>query len=103
MWPWSAGRSRLAAFKEGCLALLDEVAAGGIELIVTKRGRPVARVVPIVEASERDAEILARLRAGTRTLVADDVLLRPSSDAAPWKALVKKGAARRSRRPGQGA
>jgi prevent-host-death family protein len=33
-------------FKARCLALLDEVAESGAELVVTKRGRPVARVVP---------------------------------------------------------
>lgn len=37
-------------FKARCLALLDEVAEGGGELVVTKRGRPVARVVPVDEA-----------------------------------------------------
>jgi prevent-host-death family protein len=34
-------------FKTHCLALLDEVAETGREIIVTKRGKPVARVVPI--------------------------------------------------------
>ncbi len=33
-----------AKFKEQCLALLDQLDADG--LIVTKRGKPVARVVP---------------------------------------------------------
>ena len=33
-------------FKARCLALLDHVAETGEPLIVTKRGRPVARVVP---------------------------------------------------------
>jgi prevent-host-death family protein len=33
-------------FKARCLALLDRVAASGEPLLVTKRGRPVARVVP---------------------------------------------------------
>jgi prevent-host-death family protein len=32
-------------FKAKCLALLDEVAATGEEIIVTKRGKPVARLV----------------------------------------------------------
>jgi prevent-host-death family protein len=36
-----------AVFKSKCLKLLDRVAAGGEPLIVTKRGRPVARVLPI--------------------------------------------------------
>lgn len=45
-----AKRTRTVAagqFKARCLALLDEVAATHQEIVVTKRGRPVARVVPI--------------------------------------------------------
>ena len=34
-------------FKARCLALLDEVAATGECLTVTKRGKPVARLVPV--------------------------------------------------------
>jgi prevent-host-death family protein len=34
-----------AKFKEQCLALLDEVDQEGI--IITKRGRPVAKLIPI--------------------------------------------------------
>ncbi len=34
-------------FKARCLALLDEVADTGAELVVTKYGRPVAKVVPV--------------------------------------------------------
>lgn len=34
-------------FKAQCLALLDDVRDSHTEIIVTKRGRPVARVVPI--------------------------------------------------------
>jgi len=33
-------------FKARCLALLDEVERSGAPLEVTKRGRPVARIVP---------------------------------------------------------
>lgn len=33
-------------FKARCLALLDRVAETGEELIVTKRGKPVARLLP---------------------------------------------------------
>jgi prevent-host-death family protein len=36
-------------FKARCLQLLDQVADGREELVVTKRGRPVARVVPIAK------------------------------------------------------
>ena len=34
-------------FKARCLALLDEVAETGESLVVTKRGKPVARVEPL--------------------------------------------------------
>ena len=34
-------------FKARCLALLDEVAETGREIIVTKRGKPVAKLVPL--------------------------------------------------------
>ncbi len=46
-----------AKFKEQCLALLDRLDADG--LIVTKRGQPVARVVPYVS---EDAELIGSLR-----------------------------------------
>lgn len=34
-------------FKAQCLALLDDVRDSRTEIVVTKRGKPVARVVPI--------------------------------------------------------
>jgi prevent-host-death family protein len=36
-------------FKAKCLALLDEVAATGVSLVITKRGKPVARLGPLEE------------------------------------------------------
>lgn len=39
-------------FKQRCLALLDQVAETGVPIIVTKRGKPVARVVAV----ESDAD-----------------------------------------------
>jgi prevent-host-death family protein len=36
-------------FKARCLALLDEVAQTGMPLLVTKRGKAVARLVPVEE------------------------------------------------------
>ncbi|MFM8702532.1 MAG: type II toxin-antitoxin system Phd/YefM family antitoxin [Planctomycetia bacterium] len=35
-----------SAFKARCLRLLDQVSRTGEELVILKRGRPVARVVP---------------------------------------------------------
>lgn len=36
-----------STFKEKCLALLDQVARTKVPLTVTKRGLPVARVIPM--------------------------------------------------------
>ncbi len=46
-----AARKTIAAseFKAKCLALLDEVAETKETLVVTKRGKPVAQVVPADE------------------------------------------------------
>ena len=46
-----------AKFREQCLALLDQLDADG--LIVTKRGKPVARVVPY---DSQEAELIGSLR-----------------------------------------
>ena len=37
-------------FKATCLALLDEVQRERKEIVVTKRGKPVARLVPVDDA-----------------------------------------------------
>ena len=42
-----------AEFKAKCLKLIDEVAATHEPLIITKRGKPVAKVVPIEEEKPR--------------------------------------------------
>ena len=36
-------------FKAQCLALLDEVERDHISIVVTKHGRPIARVVPLAD------------------------------------------------------
>jgi prevent-host-death family protein len=44
-------------FKAHCLALLDDVAATGEEIVVTKRGRPVARLVAIDAPQPLDGSV----------------------------------------------
>jgi prevent-host-death family protein len=44
-------------FKARCLALLDEVAETGQEIIVTKRGRPVAKLAPIDAAKPLEGSV----------------------------------------------
>ena len=46
-----------AKFKEQCLSLLDQLDADG--LIVTKHGRPVARVIPF---GNQGADLIGSLR-----------------------------------------
>lgn len=63
-------------FKARCLALLDEVSEGGGELVITKHGRAVAKLVP--------AEAEASLRGTVSYHVSDDDLLAPIDVA--WEA-----------------
>ncbi|HMM73791.1 MAG TPA: type II toxin-antitoxin system prevent-host-death family antitoxin [Rhodocyclaceae bacterium] len=59
-----------AEFKAKCLKLLDEVAATHEPLVITKRGKPVAKLVPIEDEAEES--MFGYLR-GTVTLVGDVV------------------------------
>ena len=40
---------KAAEFKQTCLALMDEVARTGGTIVITKRGKPVARLAPVEE------------------------------------------------------
>ena len=67
----SDGRARRIAagiFKARCLALMDQVGRTGEEIVITKRDRPVAMLVPIREPSRR--LFVGRMR-GTIRLVGD--------------------------------
>jgi prevent-host-death family protein len=57
-----------AEFKAKCLKLIDEVAATHEPLIITKRGKPMARLVPIED--EPDASMFGYMR-GTVTFTGD--------------------------------
>lgn len=65
----SARTVSASQFKAQCLAMLDEVAATGEEITVTKRGRPVARVLA---ASEPES-----LRGSVTYRVTDKELIEP--------------------------
>jgi prevent-host-death family protein len=65
-------------FKERCLALLDDVARTLTPIVVTKRGRPVARVVPLEEAERRP------LKGSVTFLTSDERDLFSTGD--PWEA-----------------
>ncbi|HEV7733907.1 MAG TPA: type II toxin-antitoxin system prevent-host-death family antitoxin [Candidatus Binatia bacterium] len=42
----------ISDFKARCLALLEQVRTHGDELVVTKHGQPIARVVPVRDHTE---------------------------------------------------
>lgn len=65
-------------FKAKCLALFDEVETRGRSFVVTKRGRPVARVVPLPSRGPG-----ASLRG---SLLHEEDILSPVDDAT-WDAL----------------
>ena len=66
-------------FKAECLAILDQVDEMRISVVVTKRGRPVARVVPM------DSGVLNDDLIGSVTLVAEKDEAYYSTGAA-WEA-----------------
>ncbi len=57
----------VSELKTHCLRLVEEVARHRKDLVITKRGKPVARLVPTIEADPQEA--LMRLRG---TLVGGD-------------------------------
>ena len=42
----SARTIKASEFKARCLALMDEIAESGEEIVITKRGKPVAKLAP---------------------------------------------------------
>ena len=63
---------KASEFKAKCLALLDDVAEKRETLIVTKRGKPVARIVP--------AEDSPSLLGTVRVLMSEDEFVRGGID-----------------------
>jgi len=73
------------AFKQGCLAILDEVAKTHREVVITKRGKPVARLVPVISDRQREEEILSSLRGRAKLLVSEEEFLEPQTKEAGWR------------------
>ena len=44
--PASVRTIKASEFKARCLKLMDEIADSGTEIIITKNGRPVSRLIP---------------------------------------------------------
>ena len=81
----SAKKIPAGEFKQGCLAILDDVAKTHREVVITKRGKPVARLVPVISDRQREQELLAALRGRARMLVREDEFLKPLTREAGWR------------------
>jgi antitoxin (DNA-binding transcriptional repressor) of toxin-antitoxin stability system len=51
---------KAAEFKQTCLALMDEVAAGGEAILITKRGKVVAKLAAVVDSRPQALGCLKR-------------------------------------------
>jgi prevent-host-death family protein len=76
------GRVGATEFKARCLELMDRVQARGETFVITKRGKPVARLVPL--ESTPDQSLFGRL-AGKATLTGD--ITGPTIAAESWEGL----------------
>ena len=63
-------------FKDSCLRLMEEVRTNGVPITVTKRGKPIVRVVPVCVDEARASLI------GTIVYEADDIF----STGESWEA-----------------
>lgn len=59
-------------FKAKCLQLLDQVKETGREVVVTKKGEPVARLVPITPRKRYGRVAAARIGGDVFTTVSAD-------------------------------
>jgi len=72
----------ISEFKAKCLALLNEVQKTKKPLLVTRRGRPVAEVVP--PSPVRSDEWIGSM-AGKSKILGD--IISPASDESDWEVL----------------
>ncbi|MGH9380153.1 MAG: type II toxin-antitoxin system Phd/YefM family antitoxin [Thermoanaerobaculia bacterium] len=70
------------SFKQHCLRILDEVAVSGEPLVITKRGKPVAQLVP---APVKRLDDWAGAMRGTGEILGD--LVAPAVEPDEWAAL----------------
>jgi len=66
------------SFKAKCLAVMDEVQAKRETVVITKRGKPVAKLVPV--NAERDD--IYNFMAGTGTVTGD--VVAPAISGKEW-------------------
>jgi len=72
-------------FKAKCLGLIDEISRSGRELTITKRGRPVAKLIRF-EAPKMDS-FFGRLEGITEIIGDPDDLIKPVFALEDWDML----------------
>lgn len=73
----------ISKFKATCLALLNKVKRTGKPILVTRRGEPVAQIVPPPAPAARGAWL--GCLASTGKIVGD--IVSPTSEEGDWEAL----------------
>lgn len=72
-------------FKQKCLAIIDEVASTHQPIIISKYGKPVARLMPLETDQETEARVLTELRRGEGGMLVDEqTFLEPTEKLAGW-------------------
>lgn len=72
-------------FKAKCLAIMDDVANTGQGVLITKRGKPIAKIVPT--DTLKVASPIGMMAGTCETLVDEDELLQPILAESEWNAL----------------
>jgi prevent-host-death family protein len=80
----------VSEFKARCLAVLDEVARTGEGVTLLKRGKPLARVLPVVSAEHEHPQ---RRLIGTIEILGD--VIAPVLEADAWEVERKPARPRR--------
>jgi len=81
-------------FKARCLRVMEEVKKYRTPVVITKKGRPVAKLVPL----DTPATDVFGCMAGSARIVGD--IEAPVVPPATWSAAGRKSASRRAGRPG---
>lgn len=70
-------------FKSACLKLIDAMQRDHEQVVVTRHGKPVAKLVPV----ETDEERLSLFGVMQDTIHYEDDLIEPVADPSEWEAL----------------
>lgn len=76
-----ANTVKVSEFKAKCLKLLTEVAETGEELVITKRGKVLARVVP--ERNQKPSSLQGAMKGLIEVLTPDRILPRADATSTP--------------------